>query len=280
MKKLKTTLLAALAIFAFTACGANENDGANKDEAAPSNEQTEQKDDSKEEKDSSEDSSDKKFAGKTLTLAGLDGGYGTEGWNKVIANFEEMTGAKVEAKFEKNIHEVIRPEIQAGNAPDVIYNNIGQESGLTETMIKENMLMDITDVLDMTVPGEDKKVSEKILPGFTDTAVTNPYGDGKTYLAPLFYSPTGLWYNKAMFKEGGGKYELPKTMDEFIALGEEAKKDGISLFTYPTTGYFDTFSFAMFYSIGGSELFDKLVNYDPEAWKNEATPYFETVGKS
>lgn len=278
MKKLKTTLLAALAIFAFTACGAKENDGANKDEAAPSSEQTEQKDDSKEEKDSSEDSSDKKFAGKTLTLAGLDGGYGTEGWKKVIANFEEMTGAKVEAKFEKNIHEVIRPEIQAGNAPDVIYNNIGQESGLTETMIKENMLMDITDVLDMTVPGEDKKVSEKILPGFTDTAVTNPYGDGKTYLAPLFYSPTGLWYNKAMFKEGGGKYELPKTMDEFIALGEEAKKDGISLFTYPTTGYFDTFSFAMFYSIGGSELFDKLVNYDPEAWKNEATPYFETVG--
>lgn len=279
MKKLKTTLLAALAIFAFTACGANENDGANKDEAAPSSEQTEQKDDSKEEKDSSDDSSDKKFAGKTLTLAGLDGGYGTEGWKKVIANFEEMTGAKVEAKFEKNIHEVIRPEIQAGNAPDVIYNNIGQESGLTETMIKENMLMDITDVLDMTVPGEDKKVSEKILPGFTDTAVTNPYGDGKTYLAPLFYSPTGLWYNKAMFKEGGGKYELPKTMDEFIALGEEAKKDGISLFTYPTTGYFDTFSFAMFYSIGGSELFDKLVNYDPEAWKNEATPYFETVGE-
>lgn len=277
MKKLKTTLLAALAIFAFTACGAKENDGAKKEEAAPANEQTEQKDDSKEE-DSSSDNSDKKFAGKTLTLAGLDGGYGTEGWKKVIANFEEMTGAKVEAKFEKNIHEVIRPEIQAGNAPDVIYNNIGQESGLTETMIKENMLMDITDVLDMTVPGEDKKVSEKIIPGFTDTAVTNPYGDGKTYLAPLFYSPTGLWYNKAMFKEGGGKYELPKTMDEFIALGEEAKKDGISLFTYPTTGYFDTFSFAMFYSIGGSELFDKLVNYDPEAWKNEATPYFETVG--
>ncbi|SUU95359.1 maltose ABC transporter periplasmic protein [Anaerococcus prevotii] len=278
MKKLKTTLLAALAIFAFTACGAKENDGAKKEEAAPANEQTEQKDDSKEE-DSSADNSDKKFAGKTLTLAGLDGGYGTEGWKKVIASFEEMTGAKVEAKFEKNIHEVIRPEIQAGNAPDVIYNNIGQESGLTETMIKENMLMDITDVLDMTVPGEDKKVSEKIIPGFTDTAVTNPYGDGKTYLAPLFYSPTGLWYNKAMFKEGGGKYELPKTMDEFIALGEEAKKDGISLFTYPTTGYFDTFSFAMFYSIGGSELFDKLVNYDPEAWKNEATPYFETVGE-
>ncbi|WP_041449716.1 hypothetical protein [Anaerococcus prevotii] len=43
MKKLKTTLLAALAIFAFTACGAKENDGAKKEEAAPANEQTEQK---------------------------------------------------------------------------------------------------------------------------------------------------------------------------------------------------------------------------------------------
>ena len=34
----------------------------------------------------------------------------------------------------------------------------------------------------MTVPGESKKVSEKIAGGFTDTSLTNPYGDGKTYL--------------------------------------------------------------------------------------------------
>lgn len=282
MNKLKTTMLALLAIFAFTACSSNqEAKDTTKDAPAETSENADQKEDSekKDDKDAANDASDKKFAGKTLTLAGLDGGYGTEGWKKVIADFEELTGAKVEAQFEKNIHEVIRPEIQAGNAPDVIYNNIGQESGLTETMIKEKMLMDITDVLDMTVPGEDATVKSKIIPGFTDTAVTNPYGDGKTYLAPLFYSPTGLWYNKAMFKEGGGKYELPKTMDEFLALGEEAKKDGISLFTYPTTGYFDTFSFAMFYEIGGAELFDKLMNYDKEAWEKEATPYFETVDK-
>lgn len=269
MKKWKTTLVALLAVFALTSCGNNKANDTSNNAASNKSSETEK----------SSDNSEKAFEGKTLTLAGLDGGYGTKGWKKVIANFEKKTGAKVEAKFEKNIHEVIRPEIQAGNAPDVIYNNIGQESGLTETMIKEKMLMDISDVLDKKVPGEEKTVGEKIIPGFTDTAVTNPYGDGKTYLAPLFYSPTGLWYNKAMFKDGGGKYELPKTMDEFLALGEEAKKDKISLFTYPTTGYFDTFSFAMFYNIGGNELFDKLMNYDAKAWENEATPYFETVGK-
>lgn len=279
MKKLKTTLLAALAIFAFTACGANENEGANKNEAAPTNEQTEQKDDSKEEKDASEDSSDKKFAGKTLTLAGLDGGYGTEGWKKVISDFEELTGAKVEARFEKNIYDTIRPEIQAGNSPDVIYNSLGQQTALTETMLKEDMVMDITDFYNLTVPGEDKKVKDKINPEFINNSITNPNGDDKVYLAPIFYAPTGLWYNKAMFKEDGGKYDLPETMDEFLALGKKAKEDGISLFTYPISGYFDTFTFAMMYEIGGQELFDKLTNYDVDAWKTDATPMFEKIGE-
>ena len=269
MKKWKTTLVALLAVFALTSCGNNKANDSSNNAASNKSSETEK----------SSDNSEKAFEGKTLTLAGLDGGYGTKGWKKVIANFEKKTGAKVEAKFEKNIHEVIRPEIQAGNAPDVIYNNIGQESGLTETMIKEKMLMDITDVLDKKVPGEEKTVGEKIIPGFTDTAVTNPYGDGKTYLAPLFYSPTGLWYNKALFTEGGGEYELPETMEDFIELGKKAKEDGTSLFTYPISGYFDTFTFAMMYEIGGQELFDKLTNYDVEAWKNEATPLFESVGQ-
>ena len=68
-------------------------------------------------------------------------------------------------------------------------------------------------------------------------------------------------------------------MEDFLALGKKAKEDGTSLFTYPISGYFDTFTFAMMYEIGGQELFDKLTNYDVEAWKNEATPLFETVGE-
>ena len=219
------------------------------------------------------------FTGKTLTLAGLDGGYGTEGWKAVIAGFEKKTGAKVEARFEKNIYDVIRPEIQAGNAPDVIYNSLGQETALTETMIKENMIMDISDVFNGKVLGEENIVKDKILDGALETSVTNPYGDGKQYLAPLFYSPNGLWYNQAMFKDGGGKYDLPKTFDDMVKLGETAKADGVALWTYPTAGYFDSFMFALINEVGGPELFNKLTNYDAEAWKNEATPLFENVAK-
>lgn len=56
-------------------------------------------------------------------------------------------------------------------------------------MIKDNALRDLEAVMDMTVPGEDVKVRDKILSGFLDTSLTNPYSDGKTYLAPMFYGP-------------------------------------------------------------------------------------------
>ena len=55
----------------------------------------------------------------------------------------------------------------------------------------------------MTVPGEDVTVGDKIIEGFTDTSATNPYNDGKTYLAPMFYSPCGLFYNAGLFEEKG-----------------------------------------------------------------------------
>ncbi|WP_243343140.1 carbohydrate ABC transporter substrate-binding protein [Anaerococcus sp. AGMB09787] len=276
MKKTKTILLTALTLFGLAACGGGQGNEAPANEGSGEAQPTETAE-STETAETTEGGGD--FAGKTLKVAGLDGGYGTDGWNAVIAKFEEMTGATVESKFEKNISEVLRPEIQSGNTPDVIYYSVGAADSLTETMVKEKMVSDISDLLDKQVPGEEQTVGEKLIPGFADTFVTNPYGDGKTYLAPLFYSPSGLWYNKAMFTEGGGKYELPTTMEEFLALGKEAEKDGVPLFTYPVAGYFDTFLFSLAYEVGGSELFDKLMNYDPEAWKNEATPMFEVTGE-
>ena len=290
MKNLKMSLLAVIAAFTFAACGNNNATDTKTEETKTEQTSEETSEETKEETGETTDeekadesgeeaTGDKAFEGKTLTLAGLDGGYGTAGWEKVISNFEEMTGAKVEYRFEKNIYDTIRPEIQAGNAPDLIYNSLGQQTALTETMLKEDMVMDITDLLDKTIPGEDVAVKDKIDEGFLNNSITNPNGDDKMYLAPIFYAPTGLWYNKALFTEGGGEYELPETMEDFIELGKKAKEDGTSLFTYPISGYFDTFTFAMMYEIGGQELFDKLTNYDVEAWKNEATPLFETVGE-
>ncbi len=130
-----------------------------------------------------------------MKFAALETAYGKAVWEEVAAAFEsKVPGVKVEMTIEKNIEDVIGPTMKSGDFPDAIHLAVGQPKGLTETFVKDNNMTDLTDVLAMKVPGEEFTVSEKIIPGFTDTTITNPYNDGKTYLMPMFYSPTGLFY--------------------------------------------------------------------------------------
>ena len=214
----------------------------------------------------------------TIKVAAIETGYGAEMWKKVTEAFTAETGIKVELTTDKKLEDVIGPSMQGGDYPDVVHLATGREAALTEQFIKGNLIADITDVLSMTVPGESKKVSEKIAGGFTDTSLTNPYGDGKTYLAPMFYSPCGLFYNAGFLKEKG--WDVPKTWDEMWELGEKAKAEGTYLFTYPTTGYFDAFFYALMYAAGGPDFFNKATHYTEGIWDTpEAKTCFDIVAK-
>ena len=218
------------------------------------------------------------FAGTTISVAAIETAYGSEMWTKVCEAFTEETGIEVELITDKNLEDVIGPSMQGGEYPDVIHLATGREAALTEQFIKGNLIADITDVLSMTVPGEEALVSEKIAGGFTETSLTNPYNDGKTYLAPMFYSPCGLFYNKGLLEEKG--WEVPATWDEMWELGDKALEEGIYLFTYPTTGYFDAFFYALMYSVGGSEFFEAATHYEEGIWETEeAQTCFDIVAK-
>ena len=130
-------------------------------------------------------------------------------------------------------------------------------------MLKEKAIADISDVF-------DDELKEKLVPGITDNAAAQPYGDGKIYLAPITYTPTGLWYNKDLFEGPNKKYDLPTTWDEFFALGDKAKADGVSLLTYPIPSYFDTTMYQMLAQAGGIDFYNKAVNYDKDTWTSEA----------
>lgn len=203
----------------------------------------------------------------TLKVAAIETAYGSDMWKEIATAFTEATGIAVELITDKNLEDVIGPSMQGGDYPDVIHLATGRQAALTEQFIKGNLIADITDVLSMTVPGETVAVSDKIAGGFTDTVLTNPYGDGKTYLAPMFYSPCGLFYNAGLLEEKN--WDLPTTWDEMWALGDKAKEEGIYLFTYPITGYFDTFFAALLYSVGGPEFFNKATNYAEGIWETE-----------
>ena len=199
-------------------------------------------------------------------------------WQEVCDAFTAQTGIKVELTVDRNIEDVIGPSMQGGDYPDVVHLATGRKAGLTEQFINDQLLTDLTDVLSMTIPGEDTTVGDKIIEGFTDSSATNPYGDGKTYLAPMFYSPCGLFYNAGLFEEKG--WEVPTTWDEMWELGDIALEEGIYLFTYPTAGYFDAFLYALMNVVGGPEFFNSATTYEEGIWDTaEADALFEILDK-
>lgn len=269
-KKLLSTLLCVTMVASLVVgCGSTNTDTPADDANV---------EDTADDADVADDAADNDLAGTTIKVAAIETAYGSEMWTKVAEAFTAETGINVELTTDQNLEDVIGPSMQAGDYPDVVHLATGRDAGLTEQFIKGNMLTDLTDVLSMTVPGEDAVVSDKIAGGFTDTSLTNPYSDGKTYLAPMFYSPCGLFYNATLLEENG--WTVPTTWDEMWELGDKALEQGIYLFTYPTTGYFDAFFYALMYSVGGADFFNAATNYEEGIWDSaEAQTCFDIVAK-
>lgn len=221
------------------------------------------------------------LAGTTISVATIESAYTDtypEVWNEIGTAFTAATGINVEFTIDKFVENIIGPSMQGGDYPDAIVLSVGRDLGLTDQFVRDRLIADITDVLSMTVPGESSLVSDKIAGGFTDNSITNPYGDGKTYLAPMFYSPCGLFYNANLLESKG--WALPTTWDEMWELGDKAMEEGIYLFTYPTTGYFDAFLYALMYAAGGPDFFASATTYAEGIWETpEAQTVFDIVAK-
>ena len=211
--------------------------------------------------------------GQVLKVAAFEGGNGTQIWEDIKTAFEEENeGVTVELEMSSQLDQDLTKEIRNGEVPDVVYYNLGQESGFTETMLKEKAVADISDVFDDELKG-------KLIDGILEGTDAQPYGDGSIYLAPIFYTPTGFWYNKNLIGEGK-KYELPTTWDEFFALGDQAKEDGIALFTFPQSGYFDATMYSMLEQAGGIDFYNAALTYDENTWtSDEGRKVLDTLGK-
>ena len=203
----------------------------------------------------------------TLKFAAFEGGYGSQIYKDVVKEYEKLNpNVKIDLVTSKKIEDEITPGMKAGNYPDIVELGQGSTSGLTETLLKDKALEKLNDVLDIKVPGESKTVKEKLVDGVIGL-YTNPYGNSDTYLMPMYYSPSGLVYNKALLEKNGWK--VPTTWDEMFKLGDEAKAKGISLFTYPTAGYFDAFFNALIADVGGPDFFKDVMTYKKDVWKTD-----------
>ena len=157
-----------------------------------------------------------------LNIAIFQGGYGDAYWNQMVELFEEShEGVKVNMTISPTIGDIIRPQIVAGNAPDFICLNDGGEDGVILSLIKDHALLNLDDVFDGENYAGTGTLRDDITDGILSSTKCAPYGDDEIYLAPFNSGPQGLIYNKTFFDENN--LEVPKTWDEFFALGDKVK---------------------------------------------------------
>lgn len=218
---------------------------------------------------------------QVLSIALFEGGYGADYWNEIVAMFEEThPGVKVDMQISPSIGDIIRPQIAAGNVPDFIYMQDNDQTGVIYSLIKENALMDLTEVFDGPGYDDETPLKDQVIDGILETAKCSPYGDGKIYLAPFNSSPMGFVYNKTLFGEAG--YTLPETWDEFFALGDQAKEDGIALMTYAGIypGYVESVLWPALASAVGLDQMAEIADFTPGSFSTpEVLEVLENIAK-
>jgi multiple sugar transport system substrate-binding protein len=100
--------------------------------------------------------------------------------------------------------------------------------------------------------------------------------DGKQYFVPFYNYPWAVFYRKSLFSDKG--YDIPTTMDDFTALCEEMKSDGLTPLIFadqegwPAMGTFDAINFRQ----NGYDFHVKLMAGE-ESWESdEVKGVFET----
>lgn len=209
---------------------------------------------------------------RILKFDAFSGGNGEQVWKDIKAAFETANPeVAVELRFEQDLPSVLNKENASGTYSDVVYYNLGQATAFTETQLNSGEVLDISDVM--------KEVSGNLDTQYVD-AVSQYFGDGKSYVAPIMYTPAGLYYNTNLVGEGK-EYAMPTTWDDMFKLGDQAKGNDTTLFTYPVKGYFDMTIMGMLYQAGnGEEYFKNALNYKDGTWNSDAgKKVTETIAK-
>lgn len=163
--------------------------------------------------------------GKTLTLWHYEGSDSAMGkaWNQAIATFEKETGAKVkfEAKSFEQIRSTASQVLNSNQAPDILeYNKGNATAGLLSS---QGLLTNLDDAVKKY--GWDKKLA----PSLQTTAKYDDkgiMGSGNWFGVPNYGEYVEAYYNKDMFAKYG--IAVPKTMDEFVAVLQKFKDNGVT----------------------------------------------------
>jgi len=195
----------------------------------------------------------------TVDAVIFNGGYGID--------YAEFAGKQVEAKQQgvtvkvtptTKVAQTLQPRFVAGNPPDVIDNS---GAGLIGINTIRDQLAELNDVVEAK-NYEGTVIKDTLYPG-----VMNPGTfDGKFVVLNYALTVYALWYSASLFEQNG--WTVPKTYDEMLALGAEAKGKGKYLLGWgkEAATYYQTMAIDSAIKEGGDEVRLALDNLKPGCW--------------
>jgi N-acetylglucosamine transport system substrate-binding protein len=195
----------------------------------------------------------------TVDAVIFNGGYGID--------YAEFAGKQVEAKQQgvtvkvtptTKVAQTLQPRFVAGNPPDVIDNS---GAGLIGINTIRDQLAELNDVVEAK-NYEGTVIKDTLYPG-----VMNPGTfDGKFVVLNYALTVYALWYSASLFEQNG--WSVPKTYDEMLALGAEAKGKGKYLLGWgkEAATYYQTMAIDSAIKEGGDEVRLALDNLKPGCW--------------
>ena len=194
----------------------------------------------------------------SFTAVIYDSGEDEEFWKAVKSAFESANqGITVNMIVSKDAAYEVRDRILAGNSPDFVYLPSNEESGVTEALIKDKALFELTEI-ESSAPN-----------GIFANNICRPYENGISYLAPLFVETEGLIYKKETLSSNG--FSVPQTWDDFISIAKACENKNYKFFTYAGAEpdeYVNVFAAALTSVIGVEET-NKILDCEEDSWKNE-----------
>lgn len=136
-----------------------------------------------------------------------------------LDKFTAETGIKVEVQWSgREVLTQVVPRLSSGNPPDLIDQGAPD---IAAALGPVKGTMDLSEVYGMTIPGEQKKVSEVISGALTDMCKD---ADGKPFLVPYEVIGSQMWFDAKRDPELRAK--APATWEEFMAAMDALKSKG------------------------------------------------------
>jgi N-acetylglucosamine transport system substrate-binding protein len=198
-------------------------------------------------------------SGSTVDAVIFKGGYGVD--------YAEFAAKQVQAKQQgvtvkvtptTKVAQTLQPRFVAGDPPDVIDNSGADLIGINTI---RDQLAELTDVI------EAKNFEGTVIKDTLYAGVTEPGTyDGKFVVLNYALTVYAIWYSASLFEENG--WTVPKTYDEMLALGEEAKGKGKYVLGWgkEAATYYQTLAIDSAIKEGGDEVRLALENLKPDCW--------------